>query len=54
MSLKKNKHRQNGKTYWGTHKNVSVGVYTKNGFVSTIFPNYIQKGERKYVENRRS
>lgn len=47
MSLKKNAHRQNGKTYWGTHKGVSVGVYTANGFVSTIFPNYIQKGEPK-------
>ena len=52
MSLKKNKCRQNGKAYWGTHKNVSVGVYTNKGFVSTIFPNYIQKGERKYVEKK--
>lgn len=53
MSLKKSQHRQNGKTYWGTHKNVSVGVYTKNGFISTIFPNYIQKGVRKYAENEK-
>lgn len=50
MSLKKNKNRQNGKVYWGTHKNVSVGVYTNNGYVSTVFPNYIQQGERKYVK----
>ena len=49
MSLKKNEKRENQKTYWGTHKKVKVGVKTKKGFISTIFPNYIQKGERKYV-----
>lgn len=53
MSLKKNKHRQNGKTYWGTYKKVSVGVYTDNGFISTIFPNYEQKGAKKYVKKQK-
>lgn len=53
MSLKKNQKRENGKTYWGTHKNVSVGVYTDNGFIFSIFPNYEQKGERKYVEKKK-
>ena len=53
MSLKKNRHRQDGKTYWGTHKNVSVGVYTDKGFISTIFPNYMQKGERTYVDQKK-
>jgi len=50
MSLKKNQKRKDGKAYWGTHKKVSVGVYTSKGFISTIFPNYNQKGEREYVK----
>lgn len=48
MSLKRNQKRENQKTYWGTHKNVSVGVHINKGFVSTIFPNYIQKGGKKH------
>ncbi|MBQ7307299.1 MAG: EndoU domain-containing protein [Clostridia bacterium] len=53
MSLKKNKHREDGKTYWGTHKKVSVGVVTKKGFISSIFPNYKQKGVIRYNEKKR-
>ena len=47
-----NKHAKK-KTYWGTHKKVSVGVYTDRGFITTIFPNYVQKGERKYGEKEK-
>ena len=50
MSLKKNSKRQDQKTHWGTRKGVVVGVKTKNGFRTTFFPNYIQKGARKYVK----
>lgn len=53
MSLKKNQKRENGKIHWGKHRNVSVGVYTDNGFISTILPNYEQKGERKYVKKKK-
>ena len=53
MSLKKNEKRENQKTHWGTHKRVEVGVKTKNGFISAIFPNYVQKGERKYVKKEK-
>ena len=45
MSLKKNQKRENGKIHWGKHRNVSVGVYADNGSISTILPNYEQKGE---------
>ena len=44
MSLKKNKKRENQIAKWGTYRRVRVGVKTNNGFISTIFPNYIQKG----------
>ena len=53
MSLKKNQQRQDGKVYWGTHKKVSVGVYTDKGFISTIFPSYEQKGAKKYVKQEK-
>ena len=52
MSLKKNQKRANGKVHWGTHKKVSVGVYTNHGFVTTIFPNYVQKGVPKHVKTK--
>lgn len=50
MSLKRNKKRKDGKTFFGTHKRVRVGVKTKSGFISTIFPIYTQKGPIKYVK----
>ena len=50
MSLKENKKRENQKTYWGMYRKVKVGVKTQNGYISTIFPNYVQKGEKKYVK----
>lgn len=42
--LKKNSNPKNNTKYWGTVKKVSVGIYTKNGKITTIFPGYIQKG----------
>ena len=50
MSLKKNKKREDGKAFFGTYKKVKVGVYTRKGFISTIFPWYTQKGAIKYVK----
>ena len=44
MSLRKNKKREDQIVKWGTHRKVRVGVKTKHGFITTIFPNYIQKG----------
>ena len=48
MSLKRNQKRVDQKTHWGTHKGVIVGVKTKKGRITTIFPNYVQKGDKKY------
>ena len=48
MSLKCNKKRRNQKAYTGVYKGIKVGTYTYNGFVSTIFPWYVQKGGKKY------
>lgn len=42
--LKKNSNPKNNTKYWGTVKKVSVGIYTKDGKITTIFPGYIQKG----------
>lgn len=47
MSLKKNKKRKDRQPYTGYYKGVKVGTYTNKGFVSTIFPWYIQKGGTK-------
>ena len=44
MGLKKNSERTNQIPHWGTVNKVKVGVYTKNGFVKSIFPCYFQKG----------
>jgi len=44
MGLKKNSKITNQIPHWGTVKKVKVGVYTKNGFVKSIFPCYFQKG----------
>ena len=46
MSLKRNKKRVDQKTHWGTHKGVIVGVKTNKGRITTIFPNYVQKGDK--------
>ncbi len=52
MSLKRNQKRKNGKIYWGMYKRVSVGVYTDKGFISTIFPNYEQRGGLSRVKKK--
>lgn len=47
MNLKKNRQRKEQTPHWGIVKGVKVGVYTKNGFIHTIFPCFVQKGGRK-------
>ena len=53
MSLKKNAKREDQKTHWGMHKKVKVGVKTRNGYISTIFPNYVQQGELQNVKKKK-
>ena len=48
MSLKRNQKRRNDKRYNAVYKGVKVGTRTKNGFITTIVPWYIQKGGIKY------
>lgn len=47
MGLKKNKERKEQTPHWGTVKGVKVGVYTKKGFIRTIFPCFAQQGGKR-------
>ena len=50
MGLKRNKERKDQTPHWGMVKGVKVGVYTKKGFIQTIFPSFVQKGGVKNEE----
>lgn len=48
MNIKRNKKRENGFPIQGKYHKIKIGIYTNKGYITSIFPWYIQYGGCKY------